>query len=407
MSVASDRVIESMQVDAFQRLKVSLPVTLFDNMNEYGDNTVFWEKSVVGAGSAAAVANNCAVRLSTGGTTNADGAIRQTKQYLRYQPGRSLNVDMTFVMGAPVVNARARIGYFDANNGIFLERNQLSVSIVRRTFVTGVVVDNAVAQANWNQDRLDGTGPSGKILNLTKTQILSIQFQYLGVGRIQVGFVIDGIIVFAHQFLNTGNLSTVYMSTGCLPIRQEVFNTGTASGTLTLDVFCVSVTAGGLGLEKLTYARSTGTTTFNTNTTLIPLISIRAATILGGVGSGGTITNRGHIHPKSFTTMVASGNHEYHLLVNPTLTTPSWVANGALSIADYDITASALAGGTDVDIGFVASGAARVTFTEPIDLTYPIVYSGLNSTQDIFTLAIRTVSATGVASGEISWQEEF
>ncbi len=412
MSLIHDvQYLDSPQLDAFGRLKVSQPEALFDSMSEYGNNTFLWETTTTGSGTVTNVANQNAIRLSTGAVTNTNKAYRATRKYTRYQPGRSLNIEQTFVMSASQSNARARVGYFDASNGIFLERTGSTVNIVRRTNVTGTPTDTAVAQASWNVDTFGGAGPSGKTLDLTKTQILFIQLQYLGVGRVQVGFVIDGIPYVAHQFLNANSLSTVYMSTGCLPVRGEVENFGTAGGVVTLDMICTSVSSGGLGQEQILYARSNGITARNTSTTLLPLISIRAATLLGGTGGGGSITNRGHVQPQFYNVLVTAQIHEYQILLNPTIGGASWTANGTLSLADYDVSGSSVSGGTILDAGYIAAGAANKTGpgagSNAFSSVQPLVYTALGSVQDTICLAVRSVTSTGTAYGAIQWIEEF
>lgn len=397
--------------DAFGRLKVATPDALFDNMFEYGLNSMFWETSVTN-GSVTHVANNCAMRLSTGGTAANNKAIIQTKKYMRYQPGRSLNMEITFCMGAVQTNSYARIGYFDASNGVFLERSRdastTTFKIVRRTNVSGTPSDNAgVAQADWNVDRMDGSGVSGKSLDFTKSQIMFIQLQFLGVGRIQVGFVVDGVNYVAHEFLNSNVLSTVYMSTGCLPVRAEVNNTGTSGGTLTMDVFCVSVSTGGLGQEQIQHSMSNGIVPINTSTTLLPILSIRAATLLGGTAGGGSLTNRGHIEPIEMSVTVGSQTHEYQIIRNATLTNPSWVAVGATSLADYDISATGISGGTVLDRGYVVASASSRGLDKEFFNINPLVYTGLNSTQDILTIAARTLTGSGTALSAMTWKEQY
>lgn len=400
--------------DAFGRLKTSQPDPLLDDMVEYGNNGYYWETATTG-GSVAAVANQNALRLSTGGNTSGNVTRRQTKQYLRYHPGRSLNVETTFVMGTAYQNSRTRVGLFDANNGIFLERatdgaGASTVKIVRRTYTGGSASDAAgVAQASWNVDPMTGSGPSGKTLDLSKAQILFIQMQYLGVGRVQVGFVIDGIPYVAHQFLNANSLSTVYMSTGCLPVRAEVENTGTANGTLTFDMICTSVSSGGLGANRVRFARSNAITAVATGTTLAPVLSIRAATLFGGTGGGGSLTNRGHIVPVSYSLLVTGQITEYELLLNTTLGAgTSWQQNNAASIADYDVASTTVSGGTILDAGYLAASASvRDNVANNLFLKFPLVYSGLGSVQDTLTIAVRSVTGTGSAYAALTWDEEY
>ncbi len=159
------------------------------------------------------------------------------------------------------------------------------------------------------------------------------------------------------------------------------------------------------------YARSNGITAIATSTTLKPLISVRAATIMGGVGSGGTITNRGHVQPIFYNILATAQIHEYQIVLNGTLTGPSWTANGAVSIADYDITASAISGGTILDAGYIpAAGTGRGgpgSGANAFSAVQPLVYTGLNSVQDIITVCARTITSTGTALASIQWIEEF
>jgi hypothetical protein len=396
-------------LDAFGRQKGAEPMPLFDNMGEYGNNTTYWESLLVSTGSIAHVANNCAVRLSTGGTTDTASSIRATRQYMRYQPGRSLNIETTFAMSAAQSNGVAEIGYYDAANGIFFQRSGAGIlNIVRRTNVTGSPVDTVVAQSAWSVDKLNGTGASGITLDVTKAQILFIQLQFLGVGRVQVGFVINGLPYIAHEFLNANNLSTVYMSTGCLPVRGRVYNSGTGGGTTTMDMFCTSVSSGGMGLDHRDWYRSTAVAGIATTTTLKPILSIRAATLLGGTGGGGSITNRGQIIPQEFALAGSGAAHEYQVVLNGTLTGASWAANDALSIADYDLSATAITGGSALSGGFIASagGANRSEKVQAFNGN-PVVYTSLLNVQDIITLCARTLSGTGTVNGSINWRDEF
>lgn len=399
---------DSPAFDAFGRLRVSQPISLFDGMAEYSDDPAFWE-SLTSGGTVAHVPNQCAVRLSTAGATAGNYAYRATRSYLRYQPGRSLNIETTFVMSAHSDGARARIGYFDAFNGIFLERGARGdLRFVRRTRVTGTAVDNVVEQADWNVDPLDGSGPSGIDVDVTKAQILFIQLQFLGVGRVQVGFVVDGLPYVAHEWRNANSLGTVYMSTGCLPVRAEVQNVATAGGATTLDMICTSVSSGGIGANQKQFSRANAIAGRATSTSLLPLISIRAATLYGGTGGGGSIANRGHILPKAFELIVGAQNHQYSIVLNPTLTGASWQTHATTSIADYDLSATSMSGGTVLDAGFLGAAAAtRGVGSAELFVVNPLVYSGLNSVQDTVTLAVRTLTGTGTANGAITWAEEY
>jgi len=235
-------------LDAFSRLRVSDPVTIFDSNFQYNLAPLIYQQVVAGAGTVAHSPNNSSAVLSVTGT-GGDSAILQSKAYHRYIPGKSQLVILTTVLGAAAANVRKRVGYFDNNDGIFLEQNGTTdVAFTLRTSTSGAPSDaNRVTQTNWNIDPLNGTGRSGLILDLSKAQIVVFEFQWLGMGRARVGFDINGRIYMVHQFLNANNLSTVYMRTANLPTRWSISESG-GVGVGTMLATCASVQSeGGAG----------------------------------------------------------------------------------------------------------------------------------------------------------------
>src|SRR5210317_2037092 len=205
--------------DAFGRLRVSEPFTIYDSTNVLSKNNLF-DESLTGSGTVTYTSNKSTVNLNVT-TASGDKVIRQSKRVMSYQPGKSLLNLNTFVMNAQESGLKQRVGMFDANNGIFFEDTGTGYQIVRRTYVTGSAVDTDVSQASWNGDKLDGTGASSYTLDPTKATIMFTDYEWLGMGSVRVGFIIDGKYIVAHTFLNSNNLDTVYMQTANLPIRYE------------------------------------------------------------------------------------------------------------------------------------------------------------------------------------------
>src|SRR6056300_1581237 len=220
--------------DAFGRLRVSNPLTIFDSKNVMSKNNLF-DESLTGSGTVTYSSNKSTVNLNVT-TASGDKVIRQSKRVMSYQPGKSLLNLNTFVMNAQETGLEQRVGMFDANNGIFFEDTGTGYQIVRRTYTSGSAVDTAVGQASWNGDKLDGSGEY--TLDPTKASILFMDFEWLGMGAVRVGFVIDGKFITAHTFLNANNLDTTYMQTANLPIRYEIETTGTISGAAVLEQVC-------------------------------------------------------------------------------------------------------------------------------------------------------------------------
>lgn len=155
----------------------------------------------------------------------------------------SVNVDSNLVTGS---NTRFRDQLQEGDRIIIRGMTHLVTDVVSQTQITvnpdfrGVVnVTNAkicliqdyrITQSEWNLDKCDGTGPSGYILDVTKMQMIGMQYSWYGAGFIDWMFRgPNGDYVFAHR-LKGNNLNTeAYMRTGNLPVRYEVINEGARS----------------------------------------------------------------------------------------------------------------------------------------------------------------------------------
>jgi hypothetical protein len=394
-SLTNLNLLSKTNFDAFGRLRTSQPFTLFDSQNRYGKDVQF-DESTSGSGSATHLANESSVKLEVT-SASGDEVIRQTKRVFPYQPGKSLLVLATFAMAEGEEDLRQRVGYFNANNGVFFEQDDDELAFVVRTYTGGSASDaRKITQANWNGDKLDGSGASGITLDETKTQILFIDFEWLGVGSVRCGFIIDGQYIVAHTFHNANSLSSVYMQTAILPVRYEITTKGAISGTKSMKQICSSVMSEG-GYEQksaLTWARETSATT-GISTSFYPLVSIRLkSTILGAV-----------VIPNGFSFMPTSASDyfEVALIKNPTLTSASFASLS--SNVEFDTAATALSGGAIVQSDFVSSGVlASTPLNEPSSYNFDSQLGvTIGGTSDIYTLAARVVTGTGDGIGALSF----
>jgi hypothetical protein len=167
---------EPTQLDAFGRLRISSPITLFDSSHRYRDNNL-WSTLSANGGSVSFNQSQGLMELNVTNTAGAS-AIRETTKVFSYQPGKSLLVMNTFVMASSATNLRQRVGYFGDQNGIYFQLDDGNISIVKRSLVTGSIVESVVSRSNWNGDKLDGTGSSGIVLDITKAQIFWMDFEW-------------------------------------------------------------------------------------------------------------------------------------------------------------------------------------------------------------------------------------
>jgi len=387
-------------LDAFGRLRVSNPLTIFDSKNIMSQNTLF-NSTTANGGTVSYTANKSTVNLNVTEAASSK-TVRQSNRVMSYQPGKSLLIFNTFVMNEPTTNLKQKVGLFDANNGIFFTADGTTLKIVRRTFTSGAAVDTEISQSSWNGDKLDGTGASGFDLDPATSNILFIDIEWLGVGSVRVGFVINGQLITAHTFNNANSLTTVYMQTANLPIRYEIERAGTlTAGTYTLQQICSScISEGGYspeGLEQMigTTTLSTGVnlTTANTyyNIVTIRIKSGRPYAVI--VPAGTDILN------------VSNGDFEWGLFVNATPSTPFSYASFSDNV-EYDLTTSDLTVlGTRIAGGYLggktapfALGGDFIAFSNQLGQT-------IGGTSDTLTLGVRPGSANGDVAGLLKWYD--
>jgi hypothetical protein len=231
--------------DAFGRTRVSQPYTLFDSQNLYVNGGQF-SNVTVGGGNVVYVRAESSFNLNVG-TANNDSVITQSTTTQAYQPGKSLEFLGSFCFNTLQDNCRQRVGYFTTANGIYFEADGTDLYLVIRSSATGSVQEERIAQANWNQDPLNGLGPSGITLDPALTNIFWCDIEWLGVGSVRAGFVINGVFYICHVFnhANQPSNTTVYMTTATLNPRYEITNTGVTSSTSTLKQICSTVISEG------------------------------------------------------------------------------------------------------------------------------------------------------------------
>jgi len=232
-------------VDAFGRTRVSEPYTLADYTHIYGEEVELLTK-VVGTGATTEVNPNTASIALIVGTGATDQVIHQSRMYHHYMPGKSQFVMASFNFTDVRENTTKKMGYYDDRNGVFVQQEgDGTVSVVKRSYNTGIASDTVVNQVNWNLDPMDGTGITSVSLDFTKTQLFVSDFQWLGVGRIRCGFVLGGQTIYFHEFNHANVEEHAYWSLPSLPIRCEIANTGAAVGITSMEQICSTVLSEG------------------------------------------------------------------------------------------------------------------------------------------------------------------
>ena len=178
-------------------------------------------------------------------------------------------------------------------------------------------IDLKISQSAFNIDRMDGTGPSGYNIDLTKMQMFYIDYSWYGAGFVRWGVRgPDGSVIYVHKLVNNNVNYLAYMRSGNLPGRYETntfgkltYMTGGASGSgtnLTATDTTINVanttgfaSAGILAIRnssQVEFVNYTGTTSTSftgltrgqTGNTSIWFTSIAGNNVITLAGSNGT-----------------------------------------------------------------------------------------------------------------------
>lgn len=423
---------EVSNLDAFGRTKVAEPFTLGDYKHIYGLDPALIDRTVSGGTVVFSANKSCATLTTNSSPTSL--ALHQTRAYHHYQPGKSQMILSSIRFGYAQQNVTKRNGYYDDRDGIYFEQVGSSASsgidngqlnFVIRSCVSGVASEDGIGsyirrvpQASWNRDTCDGNGPSGFNIDVSKTALFYIDFQWLGVGRVRCGFVHNGELIIAHEYYHSNILDTVYMSNPNLPIRCEIFNTGTTSGG-SMDQICSTVASEGGYVENGTdWAVNSGLrTTSVPSATPLPIIAIRLKNSFNGY------PNRMIVRPNNFSMYAETNSIQYELVKLPdasSLTgTVTWVSADDSSGVEYCITASGyIAANADrLANGFVPSGASQNSLS-------PVSTGSLTSAKknfiaqnidsnnsEVYAIIVKTIVSSGnsVASASVAlqWREIY
>jgi hypothetical protein len=390
--------------DAFGRLRTSSPLTLFDSSHRYSDNGLWATVTGVGADSTFN-ANAGLVELNVP-TTSGSYVKRETKKVFSYQPGKSLLVLSTFVMNSAKTNLRQRIGYFGTNNGLYLQLENSTLSFVERNLVTGTLAETIVNQSNWNVDKLDGTGPSGLTLDITKAQIFWMDIEWLGLGTVRLGFVINGLFIHCHSFHHANLIESTYITTASLPLRYEIENLNTTASSSTLKQVCSTVISeGGYELRGRQGAVGTPLNAMRDLTAtgvLYPIVSLRLKASPDRLDA---------VVIPTAVSILGDGNNaffEWRLQSNSTTSGGTWTSVSNDSSVEYNLSGVSSSGGRTLAKGYISSTPQSnnaIDILKEALFQFQLQRDSFTSTPEEFSLLVQTKVAGDDVYASIDWEE--
>lgn len=391
-AVAFGNLPEPYEHDLFGRLRISAPKSLFESTFLYDKRPLLWDELVTVGGTSTLGTSQIDMAVSV---ASGSRVVRQTKEYFVYQPGRAHLFTGTITFATLTANCNQYVGMLDDNDGVFWGAQGVTFGVGVRTSASGSPSTTFIPRTSFNIDKLDGTGPSGMTIDLTKSQLLQIEYEWYGVGAVRWGIEWNGTLYYVHQVYHANVQAGVYMKRGALPIRYEIANAGAIGAPVTMAQICQNVSSeAGYSLSGIPGAASNGVSFITVGTTLTPLLSIRLSSAY----------NRATVIPEALNVLGnGADNYEYQLLLNPTLTGASYVSI-ANSAVEYDTAATVVSGGYLVETGY-SSLQTRVISASTIENKLKVV-ANIAGTTDVLTLAARHLGAGNVPMlASMRWRE--
>lgn len=412
-----DNAYESAQ-DAFGKMRVSTPITLLD-IRFPGQTT----------GGTPFISNTLQINSLSSGTfsgaygdsklimsgTGVGYYISQSRSYCVYQPGKSLQFLASGVYNPGNATMVSRVGYCDydftvsppvVRNGVYLE---FSGGVASVNLKNNVVT--SVSRSNWNIDPMDGTGPSGLNLDFTKTQLFTFDLEWLGVGRVRLGFFAFGRVHYCHQFIHVNQLTAPYTNSINLPISYALFGTVAGQSGSMIQICATVLSEGGYNPSGRPFSTSTSA---ETN---VPIGETAILALRGGAAS--------YYHQPiipTITSIIDSTNNNtllYRLRLYPAGTSAGTIVwtdvNSTYSVAQYasssSITGFTTTGSIVVDSAYFLGKGSNVfsTLSSTFSSLVLQVASNIANASDILVITCTRINSGTDAkvSASISWQEVY
>jgi hypothetical protein len=222
--------------------------------------------------------------------------------------------------------------------------------------IVSKTIDTKISQSLWNIDKMDGTGPSGMNLDLTKSQMIYMDYSWYGAGAIRFGFKdIKGEVVYCHRLVNNNTNTEAYMRSGNLPARYETNTLGAytqlgatlaSSGTtMTVADTTYFPTSGNLliansvgGYEYVAYTGKTATTFTGLTRGIGGSSPASVVTVSGSATITGASLTTAAVQPGMFVTGTGIPDGTYVVsVVNATsaLLSNAATASGTITLTVY------------------------------------------------------------------------
>lgn len=387
-------------LDAFGRQRGSNPISLFESKQLFDNQPLVWD-DLEESGADTTSVHSAATASVVMGVAAATAGVRTRQTFMRfnYAPGKSHYITMTgtLALTGGGDGITTRYGYFDDNNGVFIQRRNGINEIVLRSSVSGSPVDTIVPQSEWNGNKMDGRGNHHlQTFDPTSSQILVIDFQWLGVGQVRVGLNMNGMIIHMHHFLFSNLSEGVYMSTPNLPIRYQIENDGTGVASTMRHICSTVISEGGENPVGITRYESTRAT---------PLTATTADLLYAVIGLRLKDTHLDCVVDLLNVALISESNDDFEWVVvyNPTVAgtfTYSDVTDSCLQSV-IGASTNTVTGGTESTGGWAKTAIPATALFE----TTLRLGVDLSDVRDTAVLCVRATGNNAIVGASITWKE--
>jgi len=380
--------------DGFGRIRTSTPATLYELYFMYDKQPQKVDEQILNSGISTFVSGSSTAGSYISMQVNGINSyvIRQTKEYIPYQPGKSKISFMTGILitDLSAVGVTSRIGTFDSYNGHFFSFNNGLIYVNELSYN----IITTVMQSDWNIDPLNGTGPSGITIDFTKCNIFFTEIQWLGVGSVRLGVSYQNQLYYCHRFTHESTTLTPYMQAGKLPIRYEIFSAGAGSSPAEMRMICSTVISEGgfipFGLPV----------SFNSTTGIG--LAAGSNRLLFALRLGSNYT-KSSLKINGFSILLSGANDTvlYEIRVNPAIS--GAISYNAIDNTNFPYGEYALGGSSQTVSGgyLLQSGLVNNSTSNKAEIILdnlsllPSVNTNINLNSDVITLSTIGVSVSG------------
>jgi hypothetical protein len=412
MEGTSTTTFSTAMLDSLSRLKVSgAPNTTLNIITLYDKNATKIDELTAGSATSTHNAYKGTVNMTTAEVPGSK-VIRQSKLYTPHLYGSQ---SVAVVGGVLTTNSNnsnvvSRIGVFDdaanvtlsnsqpTGNGLFFQYdNSNKLSLVYRTNATGSQVDTTVEQNAWNIDKLDGTGISTHVINVSTHQNYVLEWNMVNPSMpSRAGIYYKDGVIYCHSFSSNVN----FFGNPCLPVRWEIAHDASLGAvpditTLTQGQATVYADETSYAPKRLYSYNNGSNMTLMTSNFTVPLMSLCLAPGF----------NRAKLHPKQLEIIntAAGGTGIWNIILNSTLSNVAFSNVGNNSFAQYSSSETSATGGLVVASGYIYDAGVKQVDLDFRDIT---LMSSINGTQDVLSVTITNLLGTLNVTAGLEWIEQ-